>query len=173
MDARRRDDRVVALLRLGGSFACLLATCVLGGCIDTAPGLVVDVRNGAVTVTSDEEVAVSVTMGVRVGKHALDARSFIVPQVGLFVDGAAVAEVNLDRPTDFDGMLDPGDSTTVQLTGRTLPGAFDGVRASLCSASEVELVATWRADVDVDEGSGLPSTEAGTARGTTHAIDCP
>lgn len=132
--------------------AFVIASCAAGpatGCsIDTELGVAVDVTRAEVVASGDAAetvVTVDVDLDIRVGDHAMGERQFVVTRVELFAKGEGgddepLGIVNLDRPSDFDGTLAPGESQTVAFHGETRPGAFAATRDSLCERDVTALV---------------------------------
>jgi len=150
-------------------YAATLVLCV--ACVDTAPGLVVEATSASVRVTGSADgdvVGVDLVLDVRVGKHALAGDDFILPRASLFVDGAPIADVNLDRPEGFVGRLEPGESTTVSIEGESFPGAFPSARGSLCGAA-IEVVVDWQAETQTDDPLDPPISQLGSATTTASA----
>jgi len=152
----------------------VLAAAPSGGCVDTELSLDAQVRAASVTLGADDVIEVELEMDVRVGKYAIAGDDFVIPQVGLFVGDAPVAEVNLERPEGFDGRLEPGESTTVTLRGATLPGAYPAARGVLCGGGEVEVtvVAEWTAQQQPDDPLDPPIMSFGVAEGSTRDVGC-
>ena len=147
----------------------------LTGCIDTALSLVVELEDATVYVRDEgagEVLRTELTVFVRVGKHALGGDDFILPEAQLFVGEVPVGEINLDRPEGFDGTLDPGESTTVQITGSVSTAAYPEARSQLCGASEVTVLVLWTADTQPDDPLDPPNRQMGTATLDTTDIQC-
>lgn len=152
-----------------------LALLALAGCIDTALSLVVELEDATVHVRDEGEGEVLRTdlrVFVRVGKHALGGDDFILPEAQLFVGEVPVAEINLDRPEGFDGTLDPGESTTVQITGSVSAAAFPEARSQLCGAASVTALVLWTAEPQPEDPLDPPSRQMGTATVDTSDIRC-
>jgi len=147
-----------------------LCAVLLGACVDTAPGLVVEAREGSVVVAADDALSVDLRLDVRVGRYALDGRSFITPRVDLFVAGEGVARVNLDRPVDFTGELAPGQSRELVLRGTSPAMAWPRVR-ELCGA-EVTLVVQWQAETAPANPADPAIMEFGSVSVVTTDVRC-
>ncbi|NOY94473.1 MAG: hypothetical protein GXP55_25125 [Deltaproteobacteria bacterium] len=143
---------------------------LLSACVDTAPGLVVDARGGSVVVATDGALSVDLRLGVRVGRYALDGRSFITPRVDLFVADQGIAQVNLDRPVDFTGELAPGQSRELVLRGTSPAMAWP--RASELCGAEVTLVAQWQAETAPANPADPAIMEFGSVSAVTTDVRC-
>lgn len=148
------------------------ASGLASSCIDKTPGLDVQVQSATIEVMGvDPDAAISIALRVRVhvGTHALDGRTFILPQADLFVDGAPVAQLNLDRPAGFGGTLEQGQTENIDIVGTAPAGAFTA--AGLCGA-EVDVVLEWRAQTIPDDPLVPGAMEFGTAVATTSDVIC-
>ncbi|MAQ14816.1 MAG: hypothetical protein CMN30_08470 [Sandaracinus sp.] len=155
--------------------AWLAALCALFGCIDTAPGLVVELEDAAVAIRDEgagEVVRTDLSLFVRVGKYALAGDTFMLPRAQVFVGEELAAQVNLERPADFTGTLEPGESTTVAVTGTVSTEAWPGARAAICGAGSVEVLAVWTAESRPDDPTDAPIMQTGNAVVDTSAIAC-
>jgi len=163
----RRSGRPLLSLALWLGVGALATT---SGCIDTAPGLVVAARSGSLVVGADGAIAVDLSLGVHVGSHALDGRSFITPRVDLFVAGEGIAQVNLDRPLDFVGELAPGESRDLVLHGSSPAMAWPRA-LELCGA-EVTLLAQWQAETAPADPTDPATMEFGSVSVVTMDVRC-
>ena len=154
--------------------ASIMAAALCGACIDTELGLVVELESASIRVHDEGAgpvVRVNVDVFVRVGNHALAGDSFVLPEVSVFRDEAPVAQINLERPEDFVGRLEPGESTTVRLTGSAPVSAFPAA-AELCDASAVEVVIQWTADTQAEDPLDPPNRQMGSSTTNTFDVDC-
>ncbi len=145
------------------------------GCIDTALSLVVELEEATVYVRDEgagEVIRTDLTVFVRVGKHALAGDDFILPEAQLFVGEVPVAQISLERPEGFDGTLEPGESTTVQITGSVSTAAYPEARSQLCGADVATALVLWTADQQPDDPLDPPNRQMGTATLDTSAIVC-
>ena len=152
-----------------------LVLLALAACVDTALTLVVELEDATVHVRDEgagEVLRTDLTVFVRVGKYALGGDDFILPEAQLFVGEVPVAEINLDRPEGFDGTLEPGESTTVQITGSVSTAAYPEARSQLCGASSVTVLVLWTADQQPDDPLDPPTRQMGTATLDTTDIQC-
>lgn len=152
-----------------------LVVAVGPGCIDTALSLVVELEDATVYVRDEgagEVLRTDLTVFVRVGKYALAGDDFILPEAQLFVGEVPVAEINLDRPEGFDGTLEPGESTTVQITGSVSTAAYPEARSQLCGADTVTALVLYTADQQPDDPLDPPNRQMGTATLDTSDIRC-
>jgi len=152
-----------------------VALLVAVGCIDTALSLVVELEGATVHVRDEgagEVLRTDLTVFVRVGKRALAGDDFILPEAQLFVGETPVAEINLERPEGFDGTLEPGDSTTVQITGSVSTAAYPEARSQLCGADAVTALVLWTAEPQPDDPLDPPNRQMGTATVDTSDIRC-
>lgn len=154
--------------------ALLGVAALLGvGCIDTALSLVVELRSAQVSLDAEDVLAVDLVLDVRVGEHALAGDDFVVPRAGIVVSGGdPVAEINLERPEGFDGRLEPGESTVVRISGRSLPGAFPRARELICGGAPLEVVVTWTAREQPDDPLDPPLMSMGSASIVTTDVSC-
>ncbi len=151
----------------------LLAVLFGAGCIDTALSLVVEVRSAEVAFDGADVLAVDLVVDVRVGEHALAGDDFVVPRAGILVaDGDPVGEINLERPEGFVGRLEPGESTVVRVSGRSLPGAFPRARELICGGAALEVVVSWTAREQPDDPLDPPLMSMGSASIVTTDVSC-
>jgi len=115
--------------------------------VDTELGVAASIDGASIDVSASPDgdvVGIELDMEFRVGEHAMGAREFVVPRADVVVDDRPVAQINLNRPAGFDGMLAPGESETVRIDGTTAPGAFPAARAALCEGSPTaEVLVRW------------------------------
>ncbi len=160
MRTRIRNQAVAVGLLLGA---------LVGGCIDTALGLVLTVEGGAATADATT-VTIEVRAELRVGEHALGGDSFIVPRASLFSGGEPVVDVNLERPAEFRGRLEPGESVTVTFRGTTdLPPAS---RTRLCGSDSATVILGWQAEEQPDDPLDPPIMSFGNGEGTVSVSGC-
>lgn len=155
----------------------LLAPLALLGlaCVDTALSLVVELEDASVFVRDEgagEVIRTDLSVFVRVGKYALGGDDFILPEAQVFVGEVPVAQVTLERPEGFDGTLEPGESTTVQITGSVSTAAYPEARSQLCGAASATVLVLWTADQQPDDPLDPPNRQMGTATVDTSAIAC-
>lgn len=124
------------------AWGCLLLLAPVLGCPDeTDVILVASASGGSVRVTGTGDTAtvrVSATVTLELGSYAPEAQTVVVPRADLLVDDRVVGTVNLDRPTTFDGRLDPGEDVEVTVRGEAPGTAVD--TAALCAAGRATLV---------------------------------
>lgn len=153
----------------------VLLACASWGasCVDTELSLDMQLRSAAITVQADDTILVDLVADVRVGKHALSGDNFIVSRADLIlVSGEPVGQVVLERPEGFDGRLEPGESTTITISGTSPAGAFPDARSLLCSGQEVQVSATWQAEEQADDPLDPPIMSFGSAILDTDNVNC-
>ena len=145
-------------------------------CVDTELSLAVTVESAEVEVRSDTDgdvAALELSVHVRVGEHALAGDDFILPNASVFDGDAVVVTVNLMRPADFMGRLEPGESAMLTIVGESQPGAFPSARDSLCTSDDLRVLLNWQADAQPDDPLDPPIMSVGTAMTTTVSAHCP
>ena len=158
--------QVVPVVLVGG---------LLCGCIDRTPGLEATLESASVTIEgadATQVVTVDIDLRVHVGKYALAGRNFIVPEANLLAQEMLAAEVSLDRPVGFDGMLMPGQTESYQTTGMTLVGGFPQARGLVCPAGPVQVVLIWTAMIATEDIDMPFRMEMGTADLITTDVTC-
>ncbi len=151
----------------GGFGFLLVATLLLGGCIDTALSLVVTIDEA--TIESDgDSLTITADVHVRVGEYALAGDDFVLPRASVFANGEPQLQFNLQPPMDFNGRLEPGEGRTVRVTGRSM-----GDISALCAgAPDVEVTVQWQAAQQADDPLDPPIMAMGTAAATPRVV-CP
>lgn len=155
----------------------LAAVCAASGCIDTEPGLDVDVRSAAVQVEGSGDatvVGVALETRLHVGKYALAGRDAItIERIELFRGETPVALLNAARPEGFDEALEPGQTRTVTITGETEPGSFSDARPELCEGDPtIQVNLLWSARLSTDDPENPFTTEMGQSDTTTTDVTC-
>jgi hypothetical protein len=157
------------------TLALLVAGVGLGGCIDKEPGLAAELKRATVTVRGqdpDATVSVRMRVRVRVGKHALNGRDFTLSRAQVLAGDVLGAEVPLQRPAEFEGTLEPGESVTVDIQGEAPMGAFDSARGTLCGGESVQVRVQWEAELSTGDPSNPMTMEFGMFSGMADEVRC-
>ena len=144
----------------------VLSSFCLSSCIDTELSLDVQVRSGSTTVSPDSQVQLELSVDVRVGEHALAGDDFTIQRASLFAGEELISDIVLQRPDDFSGRLEPGQSRTLSLRGNSTE-PIDNAQA-LCNA-DVRVSVLWQAQEQPDDPLDPPIMSFGTAE--SHNVD--